>query len=212
MSRASSPLTETRLVEIDAVLEQLRQMKEDTVKMIVSLRMERDGRTAKSRVQSQRELESGPPAIRGKSSVACRCLNPRPLMSDDARTRRLMSHCGRCAVHQTQAIHLHGSRRSPGVVRRIDASLKAWEANGPRQARHPTAGDIVVTKVANHYHVGRVEAEGKPWTSIQTMDRLADALTLACRLVSGSQHVFLYDRGDRLHYVEIDCAKPYWLD
>jgi hypothetical protein len=70
----------------------------------------------------------------------------------------------------------------------------------------PVAGDVVVTKVANHYHVGRVEAEGKPLASIQAMDRFADALALACRLVSGSQHVFLYDRGDRPHYVEIDCA------
>ena len=81
----------------------------------------------------------------------------------------------------------------------------------PIKARHPATGDVVVTKVANHYHVGRVEAEGKPWVSIETTDRFADALTLACRLVSAAQHVVLYDRGDRLHYVEIDCAKPHWL-
>jgi len=77
--------------------------------------------------------------------------------------------------------------------------------------RHPTAGDIVVTKVANHYHVGRVEAEGKPWASIEAMDRLADAMTLACRLIAGSERVFLYARSGLLHRVEIDCAKPGWL-
>lgn len=78
--------------------------------------------------------------------------------------------------------------------------------------RHPVAGDIVVTKVANHYHVGRAQAEGTPSVSIQQMDRLGDALTLACQLITGSaRRVFLYDRGDRLHYVEIDCAKPSWL-
>ena len=82
----------------------------------------------------------------------------------------------------------------------------------PLKARQPTAGDIVVTKVANHYHVGRVEADGRPRASIRTLDRLADALTLACRLVAASEHVFLFDRGDRLHSVAIDCAKPYWLD
>ena len=36
------------LVEIDAALELLRQMKEDTVKMIVSLHRQRDGSTRKS--------------------------------------------------------------------------------------------------------------------------------------------------------------------
>ena len=77
--------------------------------------------------------------------------------------------------------------------------------------RHPAEGDVVVTKVANHYHVGRVQAEGKPWASIEATDRLADALALACGLTTGSQRVFLYARSGLLHRVEIDCAKPCWL-
>ena len=82
---------------------------------------------------------------------------------------------------------------------------------GGDQVRHPGAGDIVVTKVADHYHVSRTQAEEKPVITIQSMNRLGDALTLACQLVTGSpRRVFLYDRGDRLHYVEIDCANPYW--
>jgi hypothetical protein len=83
---------------------------------------------------------------------------------------------------------------------------------GGEQGRHPVTGDVVVTKVAEHYHVGRVQAEGTPSVSIQQVDRLGDALTLACQLVTGSRRrVFLNDRVDRLHYVEIDCAKPSWL-
>jgi hypothetical protein len=78
------------------------------------------------------------------------------------------------------------------------------------KSRQPADGDIVVTKVASHFHVGRVQAEGKPWTSIEVMNSQSDALTVACRLIRATQRVFLYDRGDRLHYVEIDCANPYW--
>lgn len=77
--------------------------------------------------------------------------------------------------------------------------------------RQPIAGDVVVTKIANHYHVSRVQAEGKPWASIKEMDRVADALTFACGLITGSQRVFLYARSGLLHRVEIDCAKPGWL-
>ena len=87
------------------------------------------------------------------------------------------------------------------------------QSMGGDQARHPQPGDIVVTKVADHYHVSRAMAGGTaPSVSIQAMDRLGDALTLACQLVTGSpRRVFLYDRGDRPHHTQIDCAKPYWL-
>ena len=81
-----------------------------------------------------------------------------------------------------------------------------------RTGWYPVAGDIVVTKVAAHYHVARAEAEGHPWSSIQLTTRLGDALTLACRLAIGSpRRVFIYARRDRYQYVEIDCAKPPWL-
>ena len=79
----------------------------------------------------------------------------------------------------------------------------------PARRREPAAGDVVVTKVANHYNVGRAQADGTPLAAIETIDRLADALTLACRLIAGSQRVFLYDRGGLLHRVEVDCAKPH---
>ena len=81
----------------------------------------------------------------------------------------------------------------------------------PIGARQPAAGDIVVTKVANHYHVGRVEDEGQPWASCPDPGLSRHALTLACQLASGSEQVFLFDRGDWLHHVGPMRRKPYWL-
>ena len=72
--------------------------------------------------------------------------------------------------------------------------------------RQPVDGDIVVTKVADHYQMARVQADGRPWASIQALDRLADALSLACRLISGSQRVFLFTHDGLLHRIAIDCA------
>jgi hypothetical protein len=73
--------------------------------------------------------------------------------------------------------------------------------------RQPVDGDIVVTKVADHYQTARVQAEGRPWASVQATDRLADALTLACGLVSGSQRVFLYTHDGLFHRIAIDCTR-----
>ena len=80
---------------------------------------------------------------------------------------------------------------------------------GGDQLRHPVAGDIVVVKVADHYHVSRV-TERTPWTSIDAIDSESDALTLACELVSSSQRVFLYRSGSLPEHVLVDCANPYW--
>ena len=77
--------------------------------------------------------------------------------------------------------------------------------------RPPAAGDIVVTKVANHYHVGRVQPAGKPLATIApAMDRRSDALALACGLVTGSQRVFLYAHSDQRARVDTDCTNPHW--
>lgn len=76
----------------------------------------------------------------------------------------------------------------------------------PVPHRQPVAGDVVVTKVADRYHLGRVQVPGRPWASIKETDGLSNLLSLACRLVSGSQRVLLYDRGGSLHCIAIDCA------
>ena len=59
--------------------------------------------------------------------------------------------------------------------------------------RQPIAGDVVVTKIAEHYHVGRVQVAGTPLIAIQQMNSVSDALTLACQLVTGSPSLDHHD-------------------
>jgi hypothetical protein len=72
----------------------------------------------------------------------------------------------------------------------------------------PAAGDLVVTRVAGHYHVGRKQAEGQPIASIAVTNRYDDAIAIACQLAAGQQRVFLYGKGGSSDGVEIDCTKP----
>ncbi len=44
------------------------------------------------------------------------------------------------------------------------------DRTGATSRSQPTDGDIVVMTVASHYHVGRVQLQGKPWVSIEAMD------------------------------------------
>ena len=74
--------------------------------------------------------------------------------------------------------------------------------------RPPAAGDIVVMKVANHYHVCLQQADDR-LAPIKTVNHLDDAIALACQIASGSQRVFLYSRSGSANYLEIDCAKPH---
>jgi hypothetical protein len=69
----------------------------------------------------------------------------------------------------------------------------------------PAAGDIVVTKVADRYHIGRVQSDGKPLVTIGVVNNLDDALVLACRVVAEPKRVILW--GGSTKYSEIDCAK-----
>jgi hypothetical protein len=80
------------------------------------------------------------------------------------------------------------------------------------QVRLPVAGDIVVTKVAHHYQVIRVMLQGEPSVSVRVVDREADALTLACRLIRARQRVFLYALGSKPKHILIDCAHRFWED
>lgn len=69
----------------------------------------------------------------------------------------------------------------------------------------------MVMKVANHYQVCRVLADGYHLAPLEAIDGRFDALLRACRLVTGAQRVFLNPEGSRRDCVEIDCAQPYWL-
>ena len=77
----------------------------------------------------------------------------------------------------------------------------------PRRARQPESGDVVVTKVVHHYHIGRLREDGEAVTAIVMADDRAEGLALARDAVTGRQRVFLYDRAGTRDFVEIDCAK-----
>ena len=73
--------------------------------------------------------------------------------------------------------------------------------------RPPAPGDVVVTKVADRYHIGQVQADRDVLTAITMRTDRSDALAFACRFVTGHQRVFLYDQAHTRDCVEIDCAK-----
>jgi hypothetical protein len=70
----------------------------------------------------------------------------------------------------------------------------------------PVRGDVVVTKVATHYHVSRVQGAGEPLATLGVANRRSDALDLACRSLVAQQRLFLYDRGDTADCVQVSCA------
>jgi hypothetical protein len=69
-------------------------------------------------------------------------------------------------------------------------------------------GDIVVTRVARHYALGRVTADLYTQTPIETQNLRADALERACVLAGADCQVFIYDMAGRAATgIPVDCAK-----
>ena len=58
-----------------------------------------------------------------------------------------------------------------------------------RATRRPATGDVVVTTVAHHYNIGRVQADGDAITAITVDNCRADALTHASDAATGLQRV-----------------------
>jgi hypothetical protein len=82
--------------------------------------------------------------------------------------------------------------------------------DGDRYIRHPNMqeGDIVVTRVARHYALGRVTADHETQTPLETENHRADALRRACILAGAQHRTFLYDlAGPSSACLEIICAK-----
>jgi hypothetical protein len=71
---------------------------------------------------------------------------------------------------------------------------------------HMREGDIVVTRVARHYSIGRMNADCRTETPIDAAVRRADALARACVLAGTDHHVFLYDAAGRCTAIKVDCA------
>ena len=69
-------------------------------------------------------------------------------------------------------------------------------------------GDILVTRVARHYALGRVNADRYTQTPVATENLRADGLSSACVLAGAEHHVFLYDTaGPAGTSVRVDCTK-----
>ena len=71
-------------------------------------------------------------------------------------------------------------------------------------------GDILVTRVAHHYALGRLNADCRTQTAVEAQNQRTDALSRACELAGADHHVFLCElagpgAGD---YIDIDCAEP----
>jgi hypothetical protein len=78
--------------------------------------------------------------------------------------------------------------------------------------RKMVAGDIVVTRVAHHYALGRLNADLRTQTPIETYDQRTDALRQACVLAGADRRVFLYELAGPGDYVQIDCFEAFGPD
>jgi|KBSSwiStaDraftv2_1062776.scaffolds.fasta_scaffold1815338_1 hypothetical protein len=94
------------------------------------------------------------------------------------------------------------------MPRRTDEPLRLG-ANSHIRSRQPVVGDIMVTKVGDRYHIGRVQADRDVFTTIAVLDDRTAACNLACQLASGRQRVFIYRQPAVSDHLEIDCAKPH---
>jgi hypothetical protein len=65
-------------------------------------------------------------------------------------------------------------------------------------------GDIVVTRVARHYALGRMTADLHTQTPLDTQNTRSDAVAMACLLAGADHRVFLYDQAGAGHCVQIN--------
>jgi hypothetical protein len=73
------------------------------------------------------------------------------------------------------------------------------------------AGDIVVTRVAHHYSLGRVNADGDTETPVDVASHRPDALVRACLLAGTAHEVFLRDDAGSCAAIPVDCrVQRHW--
>jgi hypothetical protein len=70
-------------------------------------------------------------------------------------------------------------------------------------------GDIVVTRVAHHYALGRLNADRRTQTPIEAQDHRSAALRRACDLAGADHHVFLYELAGPSNYIDVNCAEAF---
>ena len=69
-------------------------------------------------------------------------------------------------------------------------------------------GDIVVTRVARHFNLGRINADQQPQTSLESHNDRATAISRAVVLAGATHRAFLYDkpgRGGAWSQIQGDC-------
>jgi hypothetical protein len=66
-------------------------------------------------------------------------------------------------------------------------------------------GDIVVTRVARHYALGRMTADLRTQAPVDTQNARSDALRMACLLAGADHRVFLYELAGGGNSVRINC-------
>jgi hypothetical protein len=91
-------------------------------------------------------------------------------------------------------------------------STLAIVGNTPRMAEPPRLptmleGDIVVTRVARHYSIGRVNVDGRTQTPIEVQADRNEAVRRACLLAAPDHRVFIVDVAARPSTAsQIDCT------
>jgi hypothetical protein len=68
-------------------------------------------------------------------------------------------------------------------------------------------GDIVVSRVAHHYALGRVTGDLETQTPIETHNSRAEALKRACALAGADHRVFFYKLAGPCSCVQIACPE-----
>jgi hypothetical protein len=87
----------------------------------------------------------------------------------------------------------------------------SWPSMKPMDESPKTVeGDIVVTRVAHHYALGRVTADGRTQTSVGAVNDRSGALHRACILAGDDHRVFLCElAGPGGVWVQIDCDEGF---
>jgi hypothetical protein len=68
-------------------------------------------------------------------------------------------------------------------------------------------GDIVVTRVGQHYAIGRLKADGATQISIEQQTLRVDALKRACQLAGANHQVFILEKTGSAASSLVDCAQ-----
>src|ERR1700730_4886800 len=66
-------------------------------------------------------------------------------------------------------------------------------------------GDIVVTRVGRHYSLGRLKADGRTQTPIESLNSRSVALSRACLLAGADRRVFILEKSGTADYSHFDC-------